>query len=519
MTSITSATNSVQQATLKLATELMVRGGPRLVRVKPLRRAMVGYFEKQIMNMLKYERAMSELPPGVSDDRAVMGLALLHTIERALCERYVSPAVVRRAIQNLGKSTIIESGDRGPAESFRDQYGTHPPAFLVIAPGKSCNLRCVGCYADSGAAGEKLDWPTFDRIITEAKTLWGARLFVITGGEPFAYRSQGKGVLDVAEKHSDCFFMSYTNGTLINDQIAERLAEIGNFTPAISVEGWRQRTDERRGEGVFDKILVTMDRLRQAGVPYGVSLTATRHNVEEILSDEFFDFFFEEHGVLYGWIFHYMPIGRSYTLDLMPTPKQRLWMWRRSWDIIRERQIFLADFWNHGTVTDGCISSGRSTGGGYMYIDWNGSVTPCVFVPYSPVNVNKIYATGGTLNDAWADAFFAGIRDWQNDYRIGNGRPGNWMAPCVIRDHHADFRRLVMQHEPDPTDQNAAEALLDPDYARGMEAYDEAYGSLSGEIWEKHYLRPTDANDGHIEPLPDVPSPTDTPPEKRAGED
>ena len=63
-----------------------------------------------------------------------------------------------------------------------------------------------------------------------------------------------------------------------------------------------------------------MGRLRQAGVPYGVSLTATRHNAEEILSEEFFDFLFEEHGALYGWIFHYMPIGHAYTLDLMPPP-------------------------------------------------------------------------------------------------------------------------------------------------------------------------------------------------------
>jgi MoaA/NifB/PqqE/SkfB family radical SAM enzyme len=507
MTSIASATNSVQKASLKAATSFMVHAAPLLARAKPLRWALVSYFEKQLMSRLKYERAESLFPPGVSDDRAVMGLALLHTIERALCDRHVAPAVVRCATRNLGKSALIERGDRGPAESFYDQYGTHPPAFLVIAPGKVCNLRCTGCYADAGAASESLDWPTFDRIVSEAKTLWGARFFVITGGEPFAYRSQSMGVLDIFEKHNDCFFMAYTNGTLITDRVADRLAELGNFTPAISVEGWRERTDARRGQGVFDTVLETMERLRRVGVPYGISLTATRHNVEEILSDEFFDFFFEEHGALYGWLFHYMPIGRSYTLELMPTPKQRLWMWRRSWEIIRERQIFLADFWNHGTVTDGCISSGRFNGGGYMYIDWNGSVSPCVFVPYSPVNINEVYAENKTLSDAWADRFFAGIRAWQDEYRTGNGQPGNWMAPCVIRDHHADFRRLVMEHEPEPSYDNAADALLDPDYTRGMVAYDEAYGSLSGEIWESHYLRPTDPNDDHIEPLPEVPPP------------
>ena len=284
--------------------------------------------------------------------------------------------------------------------------------------------------------------------------------------------------------------MAYTNGTLVDDRVADRLAELGNFTPAFSVEGWRERTDERRGPGVFDQVLESMQRLRRVGVPYGVSLTATRHNAEEILSDEFLDFFFDEQAALYAWLFHYMPIGRSFTLDLMPTPEQRLWMWNRSWEIIRERQVVLADFWNHGTVTDGCISSGGSTDGGYMYIDWNGSVTPCVFVPYSPVNVNEVYAKGGTLNDVWADRFFASIRGWQKDYAAGNGKPGNWLAPCVIRDHHADFRRLLIEHEPEPADNNAAEALLDPDYAQGMIDYDKVYQSLSGEIWEQQYLQP-----------------------------
>ena len=502
-----SGMNRLQRGALSATTSMLVRAGPRLMRVKPVRRTITGMFEDWLSNELKNERATGRYPAGVNDDRAMMTMALLHTVERAFCERYLAPNVLRRVSENLVLSAMVNRGDRVAAESFRDQYGTHPPAFLVVAPGKTCNLRCTGCYADAGPTAERLDWPNFDRIITELKELWGARFCVITGGEPFAYRSQGKGVLDIAEKHRDMFFMAYSNGTLVDERVADRLAQVGNFTPAFSVEGWRERTDERRGPGVFDKVLGAMARLRRLGVPYGVSLTATRHNAEEILSDEFLDFFFEEQAAIYGWLFHYMPIGRSYTIDLMPTPEQRLWMWRRSWEIVRERQIFLADFWNHGTVTDGCISSGRNSGGGYMYIDWNGSVTPCVFVPYSPVNINDVYAKGGTLNDAWAEGFFAGIRSWQEDYAIGNGRPGNWMAPCVIRDHHADFRRLVMEHEPEPADDNATEALLDPDYAQGMIDYDEAYQSLADEIWEEHYLRPTDPDDGHIAPLPEVPAP------------
>jgi MoaA/NifB/PqqE/SkfB family radical SAM enzyme len=396
---------------------------------------------------------------------------------------------------------LIEQGDRATVARFNAQYGVNPPGLLLISPGKACNLRCTGCYADSGPTAEKLDWAVFDRLVTEAKTLWGARFFAISGGEPLAYRSEGKGVLDMAEKHPDCFFLMYTNGTLIDDKLAARLGQVGNLTPAISLEGRRERTDARRGPGVLDKVLGAMNRLRAAGVLFGVSLTPTRDNAQEILSDEFVDFCFERQGALYGFMFQYMPIGRSFTLDLMPTPEQRLWMWRRSWEIIRERQIFLADFWNHGTLSEGCISAGRSDGGGYLCVDWNGAVSPCVFMPYSSVNINDVYAQGKTLNDMWADPFFAGIRNWQQTYRQDNG---NWLMPCPMRDHHADLRRLLAEHEPEPTDANARAALLDAGYARGLAEYDATYQALSGPLWEKHYLRPDVSSDGDTWPLPEI---------------
>lgn len=204
-------------------------------------------------------------------------------------------------------------------------------------------------------------------------------------GNRLAYRSEGKGILEAAEKHPDVFFMMYTNGTLITEAVAGRMAALGNLSPAISLEGWRERTDERRGPGVFDKVLAAMDRLRRAGVPFGISLTATRHNAEEILSDEFMDFLFEQQGALYGWIFHYMPIGRSFTLDLMPTPEQRAWMWQRVWQIIRERHTFLSDFWNHATLSFGCVAGGHTRGGATCTLTGTVPYRPAFLCPTRPL--------------------------------------------------------------------------------------------------------------------------------------
>ncbi|MBE3576458.1 MAG: hypothetical protein IMX00_01980 [Limnochordales bacterium] len=59
--------------------------------------------------------------------------------------------------------------------------------------------------------------------------------------------------------------MVYTNGILITNKVAGRLAELGNCSPAISQEGWKEEADERRGSGVFDKVMAAIDRLRERG--------------------------------------------------------------------------------------------------------------------------------------------------------------------------------------------------------------------------------------------------------------
>jgi len=457
--------------------------------------------ERMLMPWLKESRSDPSKLPGVEDDRAAMGLAIVNSVERALEGNHLSDAYIRSVLQILVKGLFYEQGDQSAAQRFQTQYGMRAPTFLLLSPGKACNLRCTGCYADSTEMSKTLEWSIVDRMITEAKTLWGARFFVISGGEPFAYRSEGKGILELIEKHSDCFFLAYTNSTLINEKVSQRLSQAGNMLLAISVEGWQARTDERRGTGVFDKVLATMRQLRQDGVPFGISLTGTRYNAEEILSEEFIDFFIDQ-GALFAWLFQYMPIGRSFTLDLMVSPQQRAWMWRRSWEIVREKRFFLADFWNSGTACDGCLSAGGHGAGGYFYVDWNGAVSPCVFMPYSPVNIKEVYTRGGTLNDVWQEPFFRSLRDWQLDYKKSNR---NGLAPCPNRDHHDELEQLVRAYEPDPTDGNAAETLTDPGYTAGLVAYNRKYQAITDEIWEKHYIHRVNGSNGSLAPLPVVP--------------
>src|SRR6056297_491309 len=119
-----------------------------------------------------------------------------------------------------------------------------------------------------------------------------SRFVTISGGEPFVYKSEGKTLLDIFEKYNDVFFLVYTNGTLITPKVADRLAKAGNVTLAISVEGFERETDARRGKGVFKKILQAFENLRNAGVPFGTSVTPTSQNVDLLLTDEFYDYYF-----------------------------------------------------------------------------------------------------------------------------------------------------------------------------------------------------------------------------------
>lgn len=490
---------SQEKSALDRIANTLIDSGPKIVRNPIARYAAISLAEHWIMEGLKASRSDPTFPAGVNDDRTLASLALLHTVERLFTEYDVAENVTRRMFNTIFKDLVLDNGYAKASQVYYDQYGEKPPSFLLLSPTKGCNLHCTGCYADSGATPEKLPWATVDRIISEAKSLWGTRMFIFSGGEPFSYRSEGKGLLDLVEQHGDCFFLSYTNSTLITDSVAERLAKAGNLTPAISLEGWRERTDERRGTGVYDHILQAMDRLHGAGVPFGVSLTATRHNVEEILSDDFIDYLFLEKKALYGWIFQYMPIGRSFTLDLMPTPQQRLWMWHRSWEVMREKRLFLVDFWNHGTLCEGCLSAGGSDAGGYFHIDWNGAMSPCAFLPYSPVNIQDVYAAGGTLQDAWANPFFSDLRKWQRSYK-----KKNMLSPCPNRDHHGMLNQLIARHGPQPTDENARAALMDPEYSRGLADYDKTYQALSGQVWEKHYVHPAATPNSDIADLPDL---------------
>lgn len=416
----------------------------------------------------------ARLLPHVSD-QLLLNLAksnldrVVHPRGRRFMERLLllSKCVLPRLNPNVRKKFVANFfgglwvGAKN-SDEFLAREGFEPPDFIVISPTMRCNLKCYGCYSGQYLKRDSLDFATLDRILTEAKEL-GIYFVVLTGGEIFVRDD----IPDLLEKHNDVFFMCYTNGTRLSDQMVEKLAGLGNLMPCISVEGFERETDDRRGKGTWKRILAAMDSLKEAGCLFGFSTTATRLNTDVICSDEFIDFFVEK-GCFLGWYFTYIPTGRGPEMELMQTPVQRHYMWRQVNRLRMEKPIVLSDFWNDGELTGGCIAGGRV----YLHINADGNVEPCVFIPFNADNIKE-----KSLAEVLKSDFFRRFR--QNQATITNR-----LRPCLIIDHPHYLRDAVLSTNARPS-YAGAESMV-TDLAEGLDRYSKGYAQITDETWERY---------------------------------
>ena len=170
-------------------------------------------------------------------------------------------------------------------EEARTKYGCNIPWAILLDPTSACNLHCTGCWAAEYGNKLNLSFDEIDSIITQGKEL-GVYIYIYTGGEPMVRRND---LIALCNKHHDCEFLCFTNATLIDEAFADEMLRVKNFVPAISVEGFEEATDSRRGEGVFQKVRHAMDILKAKRLPFGVSCCYTSANMESISSENFVD--------------------------------------------------------------------------------------------------------------------------------------------------------------------------------------------------------------------------------------
>jgi uncharacterized Fe-S cluster-containing radical SAM superfamily protein len=206
--------------------------------------------------------------------------------------RYPNPHHRKTIIKSFFLNEMLVGTNKRKA--YQEANGFYPPGMIVISPTMRCNLHCAGCYAGRYAKSEQ-SVETIDRVLNEAKEM-GTHFITGSGGEPF-YRDD---LFEVFRRHTDVAFLVFTHGGLIDERMAERIVSVGNVVPAISIEGYREETDRRRGAGHFDRIMWAMDMLHDAGVIFGYSVTQTRLKSDIVTSGAFVRFL-REKGCLLGF--------------------------------------------------------------------------------------------------------------------------------------------------------------------------------------------------------------------------
>jgi MoaA/NifB/PqqE/SkfB family radical SAM enzyme len=367
----------------------------------------------------------------------------------------------RKIITNFIINQLLVGTNR--RKEFEARSGIYPPDALLISPTMRCNLRCDGCYSGDYPQGEEMELETIDRVITEGKEM-GIHLVLFTGGEPFLR----KDLFQLFEKHEDVGFQIYTNATLIDEEMVDRFARLGNVMPAISVEGLQEHTDWRRGTGRFENDVRVMDRLREAGLFFAVSTTQTRFNTDTLTSDEFIDFLVEK-GCILMWNFYYVPIGRNPDVTMMATPQQRNQMRERLRYFRATKPMLFVDFWNDGHLTHGCIAGGRK----YLHINARGDVEPCVFCHFASDNIRD-----KSLFEALNSPLFREIRARQPFSE-------NHVRPCMLIDHPHQGRDLALNYANYFTHPGAQGFFTD--LAPHIDRFAQEYASIVDAEWQEPY--------------------------------
>lgn len=107
-------------------------------------------------------------------------------------------------------------------------------------------------------------------------------MMYLTGGEPFI-RNDFLSFLEIVNRYSNNFrWTILSNGSLLTEDIAEKMKVLGITNFQISLEGIEKTNDEIRGYGSFQRILRAIQMLDQAKIPVRISLTLSKQNYKEI---------------------------------------------------------------------------------------------------------------------------------------------------------------------------------------------------------------------------------------------
>ena len=259
--------------------------------------------------------------------------------------------------------------------------GVHVPPFSIFSITGKCNLSCAGCYANLLHRSDRpeLSNERIGRLLSEARDL-GVSIMLIAGGEPLLH----EGLLDLTAQVPEILFLLFTNATLLDDMVVEKLKTQPHVVPILSLEGDEALNDARRGRGSYSLVMEAMQRLKNARVFFGTSTMLTRENYELSTSREYLRDVLKRGCRLFYYI-NYIPVESDTEHLQLPGPQvqefeQLLSEYRKTMPC-----LFIA-FPHDEVALGGCLAAGR----GFVHINAYGDVEPCPFSPYSDRNLVEV---------------------------------------------------------------------------------------------------------------------------------
>ncbi len=320
-------------------------------------------------------------------------------------ERVVSDALKATLKDPRGSAFMLRfaAASRKASKKRRiaEDRGEHIPPFLIASITSKCNLHCAGCYSrcnhatvDTEPVRQLTDEEWF-RIFDEADEL-GISFILLAGGEPMLRRD----IIEAAGKKPGILFPIFTNGTFMDERYFELLGRCRNLLPIMSIEGEREITDERRGEGIYDKLISNMDELHRRNLMFGASVTVTTRNIRQVSSDAFLKKL-SGRGCKAVVFVEFVPVTDD-SSELAPGDVERSYLRDEIARLRRDHpEMVYISFPGDEKSSGGCVAAGR----GFFHINSHGGAEPCPFSPYSDVNIRD-----ASLKDALRSPLFMALQ-------------------------------------------------------------------------------------------------------------
>ena len=296
----------------------------------------------------------------------------------------------------------LSSREASRRRATAEADGENIPPFLIASITSSCNLHCAGCYSRQNHACtdaepvNQLTTENWDNIFSEAREL-GISFILLAGGEPLLRRD----VIEAAGNYPEILFPVFTNGTLLNDEYIRLFDKKRNLLPILSIEGRLEKTDERRGMGVYTRVKAAMERIQENHLIFGTSVTATTANLREVTGKEFLDEL-RDCGCKAVIYVEFVPVTEE-SKDLAPGDAEREYLRDRLSGIREEYpDMVFVSFPGDEKSSGGCLAAGR----GFFHINSHGGAEPCPFSPYSDINVKNT-----SLRQALRSPLFTALRE------------------------------------------------------------------------------------------------------------